>query len=46
MIGSLLELIKITNCKGKFTRIAKGKNKLPGTFKEAYNQFKKELRNG
>lgn len=46
MIGTILELIKITDCKGKYTKIAKGKNKLPETFKEAYNQFKKELRNG
>jgi len=36
----------MTNCKGKYTEIAKGKNKLPETFKEAYNQFKKDLRNG
>tara|TARA_R110000824_G_scaffold332918_1_gene519511 strand:- start:1854 stop:1994 length:141 start_codon:yes stop_codon:yes gene_type:complete len=46
MIGQLLELLKITKCKGKYAKIAKGKNKLPETFIEAYNQFKKELRNG
>tara|TARA_R100001440_G_scaffold40508_1_gene60225 strand:- start:75 stop:215 length:141 start_codon:yes stop_codon:yes gene_type:complete len=46
MIVKILELIEMTNCKGKYTEIAKGKNKLPETFKEAYNQFKKDLRNG
>jgi len=46
MIVKILELIEMTNCKGKYIEIAKGKNKLPETFKEAYNQFKKDLRNG
>tara|TARA_R110001592_G_scaffold350079_2_gene645827 strand:- start:821 stop:961 length:141 start_codon:yes stop_codon:yes gene_type:complete len=46
MIGQLLELLKMTECNGKYVLIAKGKNKLPETFKEAYNQFKKELKNG
>lgn len=46
MIAKILELIDITNCNGEYSQIAKGKNKLPETFKEAYNQFKKDLKNG
>ena len=46
MIGQLKELLKTTKCNGYYSEIAKGKNKLPENFKEAYNQFKKELRNG
>lgn len=40
MIVKMLELIEMTNCKGKYTDIAKGKNKMPETFKELYNHLK------
>tara|TARA_B110000003_G_scaffold110172_1_gene112808 strand:+ start:3787 stop:3918 length:132 start_codon:yes stop_codon:yes gene_type:complete len=40
MIGSILELIKITKCKDKFSKIALGKNKIPESFKEVYNHIK------
>jgi len=40
MIEQLLELIKLTKCKGKYSKIAMGKNKMPETFKEAYQQIK------
>ena len=40
MIEQILELIKITNCKGEYSQIAMGKNKIPETFKEAYQQIK------
>jgi len=40
MIGQILELIKITKCKSKFSQIALGKNKIPETFKEVYNHIK------
>jgi len=40
MIEQLLELIKLTNCKGEYSQIATGKNKMPETFKEAYQQIK------
>jgi DNA-binding ferritin-like protein (Dps family) len=40
MIEQLLELIKITNSKGEYSQIATGKNKIPETFKEAYQQIK------
>jgi hypothetical protein len=40
MIENLLELIKLTKCKGKYSQIATGKNKIPETFKEAYQQIK------
>ena len=43
MIGQLLELLKITKCKGKYAKIAKGKNKKPESIKETYTQIKNEL---
>tara|TARA_R110001599_G_scaffold252318_3_gene452380 strand:+ start:731 stop:871 length:141 start_codon:yes stop_codon:yes gene_type:complete len=46
MIGQLLELLKLTQSNGQFSKIAKGKYKLPETFDEAYQQFKKDLKNG
>jgi|TARA_R100001377_G_scaffold4042_2_gene2339 hypothetical protein len=46
MIDKILELISITECNGKYSQIAKGKNKMPENLKEAYNQLKKELKNG
>lgn len=40
MIEQILELIKITKCKGEYSQIAMGKNKMPETFKELYNHLK------
>jgi|TARA_R100000458_G_C8242539_1_gene221203 hypothetical protein len=42
-ILNLLEIAKQTKQSGKYTSIALGKNKLPGSIKEAYNIFKQEL---
>ena len=44
MIGNIIELLNIVESKGEFTEIAKGKNKLPETLKEAYQQFKNDLK--
>tara|TARA_R100001460_G_scaffold64906_1_gene105205 strand:- start:503 stop:643 length:141 start_codon:yes stop_codon:yes gene_type:complete len=46
MIGDLINLLILTESNGKYAQIAKGKNKLPVTFYEAYQQFKKDLKNG
>mgnify|MGYP003655058484 CR=1 FL=1 len=40
MIGQIIELIKITKCKDKFSKIALGKNKIPESLKEVYNHIK------
>lgn len=34
MIKHILELLKQTDCKDELVQLAKGKNKLPETFKE------------
>jgi hypothetical protein len=44
MIGSIIELLKYTKSNSEIVQIAKGKYKLPSSVKEAYNQFKKELK--
>jgi hypothetical protein len=44
MIGILLELLKITECKGKYSKLAMGVNKYPESIKEVYHQFKNELK--
>lgn len=40
MLGDILQIIKAVKCKGKYTKIAMGQNKLPETFKEVYNHLK------
>lgn len=40
----LLEIMKHTDGETENIRIAKGRDKLPETFKEAWEQFKKESR--
>tara|TARA_X000001382_G_scaffold44088_1_gene29806 strand:- start:2985 stop:3134 length:150 start_codon:yes stop_codon:yes gene_type:complete len=44
MIGSIIELLKYTKSNSEIVQIAKGKYKLPSNVKEAYNQFKQELK--
>ena len=44
MIGQLIELINITKCNGEYSQIAKGKNKIPETFKEAFKQIKNNIK--
>lgn len=46
MLGKIIELIEITKPKGKYSDIARGKNKLPETFSELYSQIKKTIKNG
>ena len=44
MLGNILELLRLVreeNIKGEYIDIALGKNKMPETIKEAYEQFKK-----
>ena len=38
MIKNILELLKQTDCKDELVQLAKGKNKLPETFKELINR--------
>lgn len=43
MLGNILELLRIArqeNIKGEYIDIALGKNKMPESIKEAYEQFK------
>jgi hypothetical protein len=46
MIQQILELLKASNHFGEseFIEIAKGKNKLPETWNEAYKQHKRQLK--
>jgi|31_taG_2_1085359.scaffolds.fasta_scaffold20211_2 hypothetical protein len=44
MISSIIELLKYSKSKSENVQIAKGKYKLPSSVKEAYNQFKQELK--
>tara|TARA_R110001583_G_C5497696_1_gene395428 strand:- start:30 stop:176 length:147 start_codon:yes stop_codon:yes gene_type:complete len=44
MIGQLLELINIIKCNEEYSQIAKGKNKIPETFKEAFKQIKNNIK--
>jgi hypothetical protein len=44
MIGQLLELINIIKCNEEYSLIAKGKNKIPETFKEAFKQIKNNIK--
>lgn len=44
MISSIIELLKHTNSKSENIQIAKGKYKLPDSIKEAYDQFKTEIK--
>jgi len=44
MLGNILELLRLVkeeNITGEYIDIALGKNKMPETIKEAYEQFKK-----
>ena len=44
MLGNVLELLRLAKkegISGKYIDIALGKNKMPETIKEAYEQFKK-----
>ena len=44
MLGNVLELLRLAKQEkicGKYIDIALGKNKMPETIKEAYEQFKK-----
>ncbi len=44
MIHSIIELLKYSKSKSEIVQIAKGKYKLPNSVKEAYNQFKTEIK--
>jgi hypothetical protein len=44
MLHSIIELLKYSKSKSENVLIAKGKYKLPSSVKEAYNQFKNELK--
>jgi hypothetical protein len=44
MINSIIELLKYSKSKSEVVQIAKGKYKLPTSVKEAYNQFKTEIK--
>ena len=44
MIFSIIELLKYSKSNSENIQIAKGKYKLPSSIKEAYNQFKTELK--
>ena len=44
MISSIIELLKHSKSKSENIQIAKGKYKLPNTIKEAYKQFKTEIK--
>jgi hypothetical protein len=44
MINSIIELLKYSKSKSEIVQIAKGKYKLPNSIKEAYNQFKTEIK--
>ena len=44
MISSIIELLKHSKSKSENIQIAKGKYKLPDSIKEAYDQFKTEIK--
>jgi hypothetical protein len=44
MISSIIELLKHTKSKSENIQIAKGKYKLPSSIREAYGQFKNEIK--
>lgn len=47
MLGKVLELLKFAkeqNIKGEYIDIALGKNKYPASIKEAYLQFKQNIK--
>jgi hypothetical protein len=44
MIKSILDLLPYVEDGSENIRIAKGKNKMPKSFKEAYTQIKTELK--
>lgn len=44
MLDSIIELLKYSKSNSENIQIAKGKYKLPSSIKEAYNQFKTELK--
>ena len=44
MIKYILELLKETDCKSEIVQLAKGKNKLPETFKELIKREKSTTR--
>jgi hypothetical protein len=44
MIKNILELLSFVEDGSENIKIAKGKYKMPETFKEGYQQLKKELR--
>tara|TARA_R110000744_G_scaffold220662_5_gene339492 strand:- start:4284 stop:4433 length:150 start_codon:yes stop_codon:yes gene_type:complete len=43
MIAPLINLLKDNKSSNSYIQIAKGKNKLPESLKEAYNQIRNEL---
>ena len=44
MIKNILDLLPYVEDGSENIRIAKGKNYLPKSYKEAFNQFRKELK--
>lgn len=44
MLHSIIELLKYSKSKDENVLIAKGKYKLPSSVKEAYDQFKTEIK--
>tara|TARA_R100001369_G_scaffold91280_1_gene132189 strand:+ start:51 stop:200 length:150 start_codon:yes stop_codon:yes gene_type:complete len=43
MISEIISLLKDNKCSNSYVQIAKGRNKLPESIKEGYNQIKNEL---
>ena len=43
MIAQIINLLKDNKSSNSYVQIAKGKNKLPESIKESYNQIKNEL---
>ncbi len=44
MIKNIIDLLQVSNGETENIRIAQGKNKLPETFKEGFNQIKNEYK--
>ena len=42
MIEQILDLLKDTDCKSEIVQLAKGKNKLPESFKEVFTRQKQD----
>lgn len=46
MIKNILEILPLIDANSELIQIAKGKYKLAETFKEGYNQIKRDLKYG